>query len=258
MQLAFTQRFCRIATLTGVAMLGSAAVAAGVTMSPSRVELTATPGRNYETRLEITASPGATVSTAQSDFTLSNEGRVVFLRVGSVDRSCSTWLSADAPASAIPAGGTLGLTARIQIPAQATAPGTYWCSQVFSPTDPGEQASGVHVQVAVIYYINVGTLSYKPALGNLKFDAASRSFSFVMQNQGNALLRMAGTLTLLDAKGATLASVPVTEFPLLPGGKRNGTVALPASVKASGTVVALLSFTQPGVRPVAAQGTFKL
>ena len=123
---------------------------------------------------------------------------------------------------------------------------------------PSSRGVSLNARLAEIVYINVGALTYKPALGNLKFDLTSRSFSFVMQNQGNALLRMTGSLTLLDAKGAQLVSIPVQEFPLLPGGKRIGSVALPESVKASGPVVALLTFTQPGVRPVAAQLTFKL
>ncbi|HEX2863090.1 MAG TPA: hypothetical protein VHN99_00870 [Deinococcales bacterium] len=131
---------------------------------------------------------------------------------------------------------------------------------LFSPTVQGSGQGFVSFapRVAEIIYISVGQLTYKPALGNLKFDAASRSFTFVAQNQGNAVLRLGGTLKLLNANGAQVASVPVDEFPVLPGGQRFGTVALPDSVKASGTVVALLTLSQPGVRAVAAQGTFKL
>ena len=255
-----------VATLYGVATLGFLAQAqpASFGLEPTRVELSATPGAvlNIPVRLFTHASniPIGLVA-GKNDFTLTPDHKGIDFKAGTLDRSAAAWLTVNPSDPTIPSQGEVKVTLRVAVPADAKLNGTYWALVDFAPSKvdaaPGGLAIRTHLQMAV--YINVGKVNMAAQVGSLKFDAVNHQFTYQLDNKGNALLRPKGTLTLLNSDGQKIATLDVPDFPILPSGKASGAVPLPATLHpAAGAYIAILTFSQEGLKPVAAQATVQL
>jgi hypothetical protein len=99
----------------------------------------------------------------------------------------------------------------------------------------------------------------KGVASSLKFDAASKTFGFLFDNKGNSLLRPSGDLTILNSQGEKVGHIPVSAFPVLPGGYREVKLELPETIKlGAGSYVAVLTLDYGGAKRVVTDLNFKL
>ncbi|HEX2863024.1 MAG TPA: hypothetical protein VHN99_00535 [Deinococcales bacterium] len=202
------------------------------------------------------------VTITYSDFAISADGAGQFFKPGSLERSAAKWFTftpaAFSISSQVPVQGTL----TIRVPSEPALHGTYWAA-AFVNSSPRASTGGqanvaVAGRVAVAVYVNVGPGTQKAQAGNMKFDATTRTVSYVFQNQGDTLLRPATTLALVGADGKRFANLDLDDFPVLPGGVHNGTYRIPDSVQLpAGQFLAVLTFAYGDHKLIAAQGTFK-
>ena len=250
-----------VATLLGLAT-SAIAQTTSFGLDPAKLEFTAAPGQTISGTVTVVArNDGQSLIASPRDFSLDSTGQVTFFRAGSLDRSASNWLSITPESFNVPAKGSATVTVKARVPANEKLNGAYWGAVDFAPTAKANSSAGMalNVHIALVVYVTVGQQSPKGLTANLKWDAVNGLFKFTFQNKGNTVLRPKGMLTLVNAGGVKVATIPVDDFVCLPGGQLNGAVKFPAGTRPpAGSYIAVLSFSAEGMKPVATQVSVQL
>ena len=251
-----------VAALLGAATSTSAAAQVnGFGIDPAKLEFVVAPGATAMGSVTVlTRNDALPLVVRLEDLLIDAAGEVRFFDASTLERSAAPWLSVTPNAFTVPAKGSTTVTIKVKAPADAKLNGTYWTTVAFTPNIArGSGGLTINVRVALVVYVNVGQQSPKALAANLKWDAVNGLFKFTFQNKGNTVSRPKGMLTLVNAGGVKVATIPVDDFVCLPGGQLNGAVKFPAGTRPpAGSYIAVLSFSAEGMKPVAAQVSVQL
>jgi len=175
------------------------------------------------------------------DWTQDSKGKLTFLPAGSGDHSATSWATLSATSLMVPPGGTTTVRISFQAPKDPTLAGTYQ-TVVFFETSPAQtQSKGAHFltkqRLGLVVYVTIaGTGTKGSKLSDMYLDG--RDLDVVLANTGNTLMRATGKVDLRDRAGKTVATLPVSDVPVMREGERDLALSLPKDL-APGYYVAL-------------------
>jgi len=243
----------------------------GIAQSGSAVSVT----RTVE---KVDASGLATVSldvragTAFSGITLyevfSERCEVVSLDAAggtfdTVNRSCGDWISLSEDHLRLSPGESREVSLRVAVPAGVS--GTYWSAVFIESAPTAEEKEGTRIlsiyRTAVKVYVTVpGTEERAGRVTDVRVTATGPLTAVVeFQNTGNVQLSVGGAVDVIDQTGATVRSLPIDEFLVLPGGRRELEVVDPSSSGlAAGVYQAVARLDFGGENPVGGVRSFRV
>ncbi len=223
-------RLLTLSLLAGLAMTSMASAQAmslngSVTLSPSKIELTANPGQHLRREFTI---------TSQSPEDLRISLRFENLTEGDAPKYPLTpYLSTAERAFILPAEGRVTVPIIINLP-NDIPPGGFYGTALFSITSPTEATTGgkarVVTQLAPLIFLRVkGEVVESGSLIDVKF--IDRTFYLTYENTGNIYLNPYGTITVRNKLTKTeSATLQVDPWFVLPGAMRIREVNLPESL----------------------------
>ncbi|HKI59264.1 MAG TPA: hypothetical protein VKA00_08620 [Trueperaceae bacterium] len=223
----------------------SGVYASEIGVSPSRVDLQATPGSTVTESIDLISNSTTTehVTVHVSDWTLSPTGKLQFLSNGSAEYSSRSWLQPEAMALDLPPNSTVPFRFSLEVPSDSALDGTYHAMLVFdigaaAPALNGKVQMSVTTAIGVAVYVSIsGTERPKAQLSDM-YLGDNGALAVVLSNEGNTLVRITGAIEFRDRDGKTLATQSVDDIPVLRGSQREVDVPVPKSLT-SGYYVAL-------------------
>lgn len=188
-----------------------------LTLTPVRLELQE--AGEGTARLENTGAEGVTLEVEAFPFLLRLDGSLH--PAPSHERDLCPHLSVF-PQGRVSLGKGESLFLRVQVQPFAGR-GTYWCGVGLTTLPSPEEEGGLQALLRLrlvlpVYMTFSGTEEPKLEVGAL--GRKGDELHLLLQNRGNALLRVTGSLLIYDREGKEVGRLPVPEVPLLPGGGR--------------------------------------
>jgi P pilus assembly chaperone PapD len=213
--------------MAGLWLAGPAWASFSVEMSPARLELKADPGKIIRAAVKLrTRGRGSQkVEVTKGYFGLSNQGIPYFDHPKEVSHSAAGWITLNQTNFIIHPRQQKILRLEIAVPPQ-TPPGGYRAAIYLAPpnaearTKEGGATVFLQGRLALLIYVTVGPA--RPD-GQIKAWGWRRippgkhdSLAFQVTNQGNAHLRLAGVVQVIDSQGGKYDAI-VPGVPVLPG-----------------------------------------
>lgn len=264
----------RIITIALVAILLCAAKMSGVyaadtshvglAITPPTFDLTANPGDTMHNEIRVdnlTDSP-LDLTTELRNFTaLGEEGEVALTQENS-SFSLASWITVSPQGVQVPAKGSQTFQFDIHVPSNAEAGGHFGSIVFKTAAKPFTGGSGLSVAQ------ELGSLILLKVAGPVTERASIQSFaatpSFLeygpatfetrIKNEGNVHIKPTGTITITDAFGTKVATIPVDAKNVLPGAVRKLTSTWQTK-SLFGRYVATLSLQYGTNRPVLTAST---
>lgn len=231
-----------------------------------RVELFLTPGVANRTTAVITVANEGTrpmqASVYTADWDRDSTGGNRFFPLGTVKESCRRMVQAFPAAMRLEPGTQQAV--RVTLEGADTLTESCW-GVVFIEAADLQQVQGRMVQAilrpGVKYYVepqranrregeieelrlvpHVPTAEEMRVAPAMRRGAATKDFEIHFRNAGGVQVRPAGKLEIRSADNALVSSVPIPEFPILPGAVRRVHVPMPALPKGRYVAIALIDF----------------
>jgi len=211
----------------GLLLPGPAWAGFSVEMTPARLELNVDPGKTVRAAIKLrTRGRGAQkVEVIRGYFGLDEEGSPLFDTPKDAPQSAAAWISINQTALTINPNQEKVLRMELAVPPQ-TLPGGYRAALYIMPpvADAKSKESGatvfIQARIALLIYVTVG--GARPD-GQIKAwqwrripPGKTDSLAFQVTNQGNAHLRLAGVVQVVDPQGQKYDAM-VPGVPVLPG-----------------------------------------
>ncbi len=146
-----------------------------------------------------------------------------------VSRSCGDWIAVSPQTFRIAPGDKQTVNFRVNVPGDAS--GMYW-AMIFVQGAPRPQQRAGATVLAVerfgvkIYQTVPGTEVRTGRIeGVRKTGSEPLAFDVTFSNTGNVQLTPQGTISIISQSGNTVRTIPIEQFPVLPGKTRTLTVA---------------------------------
>jgi hypothetical protein len=232
-------RFLRFAAIAAIACWLAPAGAAAIqfTSTFESIKIQTRPGKTVTRTFTLHLEPGesrARFAAKIEDWWQSEDGAQSFYRpVGSVPRSCGSWVTIDPVESMVDAGGILAVRVTTNVPA-AAEPGGYWCVLTLDELPDPLATSPDGVGLRVVASVSTGIFVYlNPVVRDVRVvavDVTRDRAQVTLRNAGNAPVGIDGRFEVLSGDGSrTMASVPFARTTVLtePVARRRLAVALP-------------------------------
>ena len=200
------------------------------------------------------------VFSERADLTSLEDGGGTF---DTVNRSCSDWITLSESRLALRPNESRDVTLRVLVPEGVS--GTYWGVVFVESAPTPEEREGTRIlsiyRTAVKVYVTVpGTEERAGRVTDVRVTATGPLTAVVeFQNTGNVQLSVGGAVDVIDQTGATVRSLPIDEFLVLPGGRRELEVVDPSSSGlAAGVYQAVARLDFGGENPVGGVRSFRV
>lgn len=221
----------------------SAASAADIGLSPARLSLTAAPGGTVrgETTVFSTSTKPVTLTVSTGDWTQDSSGKLTFLPPGKADFSATPWATLSASSVQVPPGGSSTVGISFKVPDDPSLAGTYQTVVFFETNASPSQSGGAQLltkqRLGLVVYLTIaGTGKDGSKLSDMYVDG--HDLMVVLTNTGNTLMRASGRVELRNGSGKTVATLPISDVPVMRGSERDLGLSLPKDL-APGYYVAL-------------------
>ncbi len=150
-----------------------------------------------------------------------------------VSRSNGDWISVSPKKFTIGEGKTQEITFTVTVPASGVS-GTYWGAILIQGSPQKTERQGTTVlaveRFGVKVYVTInGTEIRSGRITSVRKIALNPlTFTVTFENTGNVQLKPKGTITIISQQGATMRTLPIQEFPVLPGAVQIITVKDPS------------------------------
>lgn len=244
---AFAQMFCKIhriarlrlrilfisatAIVAAFAYLGgtspvSAAGHEGLTLFPTKIEVTGKPGGEAQESITLVNSDGRTLglTTDISDYIIRPDNSFVFLPPGDTSYSSALWTSLDKREFTIQPGQSKTVAVKVSIPKQAE-PGGHYSSVIFKIRSEAESRPGIKIvsaiAVQILTAVGDGSQIIRDGIvsglrnTNGNFDREVES-SVTFKNRGNVHLSIKGHVNFYDFRGEKIGTAPLQPITVLP------------------------------------------
>lgn len=226
------KRFLLTILLIGlVALVGRADIGVG----PLTLIIEAPPGGSGSGYFKVVNDGEAPeeVTVSLADWDLDRDGGIRFLEPGTLERSLAPWVEYSPATFKLKPGEVQKVEFSFTVPEGAT--GDHWAlffvegSQV---TPVAETTGALQTSVGVKVRYGVKVFQHDPnaqrqgrITGMELLNASPLKLKLVFANTGDGVLfRVTGRVEIRDVTGATVRTLPIEEFTVLPGGERELTV----------------------------------
>lgn len=184
-----------------------------------------------EIQIENQGDESGEVKIYLADYFFSSDGRNLFQKPGTVERSNAPWFSVSPSQSVIQPKGTLNVNYTIAVPADPKLKGTYWSVIIVEPVPkalvtPPTSKDDVNMQVitiirhAVQMITNIGKggdakIAFKDRV--LVKEDGKRILKLDLENTGEKLLSPHVWAELFDAKGQPTGQIDGSQRRIYPG-----------------------------------------
>ena len=238
-----------VGLVAGLLLPGSAGAGFSVEMTPARLELKADPGKTIRAAIKLrTRGRGSQkVEVTTGYFGLNDDGAPLFDPPKGAPQSAAAWITLNQTGFTIHPRQEKILRLEIAVPPQTT-PGGYRAALYLAPlaaeTKSKEGGATVFMQgrLALLIYVTVG--GARPD-GQIKVWEWRRippgkqdSLACQVINQGNAHLRLAGVVQVVNAQGEKYDAI-VPGAPVLPGQRTWVPLDFPEKAPSPGSAVTI-------------------
>lgn len=201
-----------------------------ITLSPVRIEVSGDPGSVIQTKVKILNEGDSTVTLYKSAEGFDGEGETGTPKLNGSKEGLPSWINTDNQVT-IEAGAVEEIPVAIVVP-QGTDGGGYYGALCWSDNPPATSGQNVSIgsKICSIVLVNVsgdvkeggGILEYFLTQKKNYYNALPVSFTYRFQNNGNALVKPEGEITIRNfgIKAKTLNANPVDGNVLPRGGIR--------------------------------------
>jgi hypothetical protein len=251
--------------------------AAAVNVMPTTIELDAKAGETYTGSFEVansTDNAAAPIRVYMEDWDRMPNGDYVISMAGSLDRSCSAWMSLSPTQFDVRYNESIDVKYTFTVPANAT--GSYWTyfmvEGVKKPAVPPSERDGVQVFIgakmryAVRFVVNVSSgrqvkgaiteisVAAKTAAAPVK-NAPLLEAKIVFKNTGNSYVKPVGYFEIRNLDGEKIYLKDIEQFFVFPG--RDKWVAVPIETELKpGEYIAMAVLDYGGDNFVAGESRF--
>lgn len=222
--------FARSAFLLALAaLLSPVALAMGIGLQPTTVEMSLQPGERQRQAINIVnvhQEKTISLTIGLADWSLDENGQIVLAAPGDLDRSASDWARFSPGFVTLEPGESEQVIVDIAVPARVGASGDHRFALLASTILPEERDSGAGVwrryQLASLFYVTTGEAESLPgiAASGLSMDeSGSAIVGLRLENAGNAHARLNGAIEVIV--GDEAAEYPIANIVVLDGGARN-------------------------------------
>jgi P pilus assembly chaperone PapD len=213
----------------------------GIALAPARFELEMEPGAETTVVVNLdyhTSRPDARPSrilASLNDWNLTPRGELEFFKAGTQRASASPWLTYSPGEVLVEPGKTHSIRVTVTVPKDAT-PGDHLAALVVEQRpeaiklNKNERQMLLRYRMASIFYVKVPRLTRDGSLADLKASATGEGVVVTptLKNAGNSVIRPTASLTVADAAGKVVASVPEGEtLPVLANSELTQPVRIP-------------------------------
>ncbi len=151
-----------------------------------------------------------------------------------VSRSNGDWITVSPQKFTIGEGKTQEITFTVAVPASGVA-GTYWGAILVQGSPQKTEREGTTVlaveRFGVKVYVTInGTEVKSGRITSVRKTAlAPLTFTVTFENTGNVQLKPKGSITIISQQGKIMRTLPIDEFPVLPGAVQVITIKDPSS-----------------------------
>ena len=202
----------------------------GLGLSPMRVEIAISPGKEHSGMLRLSSDSGEKVRVRAEplDFLIDQNQTPQFEpRLASESEfSCRDWVSINPVETEVGSGQQVNVRYTVRVPAGTSSPRGYHCAIGFKtlPTDSQVSLNGIKtaVQVVSALYITAGTPDVQGGFKEIRLvhntsgDQSGWVGEVIVENHSLTHFRPIGELALLNSDGMVLESVALTPLPALP------------------------------------------
>lgn len=207
-------------------------------VTPMIIELSGESGETYTGSFEVDNSGGNAVEPIRiymEDWDRSPDGEFVNMMAGSLERSCSSWLSLSPTQVDVPLHGMVEIKYTLRVPKNAS--GSYWTyimvEGVSKPTEPPSGKEhvqvfiGAKIRYAVRFVVNItagsrtegeiSEISIAPTAKNDEISAVKElQVKIVFNNKGNTFVKPVGFLEIKSIDGETVLKKDIEQFYVFP------------------------------------------
>lgn len=217
-----------------------APVGGSMAVSPARFELEMKPGSettvvvNLDFRGPASVTDPVRIVATLSDWTITKDGRVEYLRASSQTNSASSWLIYSPSEAAVVPGTVHQIRVTISVPQNAT-PGDHITALIIEQRpekikfDQNLRQMIVRYRMASVFYIKVPGLTKHGSFENLYAESTPEGIIVTptLKNDGNSMIRPVAEIKIVDSDGKVIADVPDVEpLPILAGAEMNQPVLI--------------------------------
>ena len=200
-------------------------------LAPARFELEMKPGTettvvlNLDYRSADDMTKPARIVASLNDWNISRDGRVEYFPANTRPHSESPWLIYSPGEASILPGTVHQIRVTVSVPINAVS-GDYLTALIVEQRpstlkqERGAMQMVVKYRMASVFYVKVAGLTKKGNLENLYAESTPDGIIItpVLKNEGNSVIRPAASVTVVDAKGKTIADLPrFDSLPILAG-----------------------------------------
>ena len=198
------------------------AIAFGIGLSPSTVELDVRPGSTHRQLLKVknfNDKKPIKLTVNVADWTLDEKGEPVLLPPDNLQQSSSSWVRFSPSTIFLPPNTTQEVIVDVSSPLSVSNTGDHRTAIVLSTVLPskeeraGKQGVWNRYQIATLFYTNILPGKSKPALTQAFFTSGSevrkeQSLQFHIENNGDRHIRMDGSIFLRNSENENIAEQP--------------------------------------------------
>ncbi len=195
------------------------AMAFGVGLTPSTIELDIRPGSQHRQILRVknfNKEKPIKLTASVADWTLDENGKVKLMPPGDSDSSSSSWITFSPSNLLIQPDTTQSIAVDINTPLSVSRTGDHRTAIILSTTLPskkdreGKQGVWNRYQIATLFYTNLLPGKSRPVLTKAKFTTGNevrkeQSVQFHIENSGDRHIRMSGKVLLRNATNENVA-----------------------------------------------------
>ncbi len=197
-------------------------------LAPARFELEMKPGTETTVVVNLDYKGGGTAKPARivaslNDWTITRDGRVEFFPANTRPDSASSWLIYSPGEAAVTPGTIHQIRVTISVPANA-ASGDHLAALIIEQRpetlkpETNVRQMVVRYRMASVFYIKVAGYSKKGEFQDLFAESTPDGIVVtpVLKNDGSTVIRPTASLSIIDADGKPVASLPEAEtLPIL-------------------------------------------
>ncbi len=219
--------------LVAILLIGLVAFAgvADVGVGPLTLIIEAGPGEGGSGYFKVVNDGDAPeeVTVSLADWTLDRDGGIRFLEPGTLERSLAPWIEYSPATFKLEPGAVQRVEFSFTVPAEAK--GDHWAlffvegskvTPVAETTGALQTSVGVKVRYGVKVFQHDPEAEKQGRITDMELLSTTPvQLRVVFANTGESVLfRVIGRVEIRDATGATVRTLPIEEFTVLPGGER--------------------------------------
>jgi len=244
----------QLLTLLLVALFGVQSYGQGLEVSPVRLDFSLEPGSSEARTITVrnTSNKRASYTLSSADWYLDEDGSVIQVPAGEIERSCAEWISFTPALIELEPNASQEVTVTMRVPSSEQS--TKWAityvaikREQEAPAADRDLAMGINVDQTVGVFVTQSPRSNRNASAQLldfedvsEAGADMRTFAVRAKNTGDKIIDCNMYLVVSDLQNATERKLEPISFRVLPDGVIRQELSMPNDLKKGSYLVAAI------------------